>query len=154
MTKQTEAPSTPIPGSIDPEKALRDIENADAVTATATEVSPLASEEYVFTIDHTDGAGVRRKGEFKNRILTIEQRLNLSILMARLSRNTPWEAMDPEGQYLLTIIAHLTSSLAEKPAWFKPSELKVVALMHLVYGEVAKHEAYFRGDRPAEGAGA
>jgi len=155
MAKQTEAPSTPIPlGSPDPEKALREIQNAEAVESDATTPSPLAAEEYSFSIDHTDGAGVRRKGEFKNRILTIEQRLNISLLQARLTRNTPWEAMDPEGQYLTTVIAHLTTSLAEKPAWFKTSELRNVALLNMVYAEVAKHEAYFRGERPLEGAGA
>jgi hypothetical protein len=154
MAKQNEAPSTPILGMPDPERALKEITSADIVEASASTPSPMASEEYAFTIDHTDGAGVRRKGEFKNRILTIEQRLNISLLQAKLTRNTPWEALDPEGQYLTTVVAHLTSSLIEKPAWFKVSEMRNVALLNLVYAEVARHESYFRGERPIEGAGA
>ena len=45
------------------------------------------------------------------------------------------------------MIAHLTASLAEKPAWFKTSELRDIVLLNKVYGEVAKHESYFRGER-------
>lgn len=151
---QKEPPSTPILGAVDPDAALREIQNAEIVQADASAPNPKASEEYAFVIDHTDGAGARRRGEFKNRILTIEQRMNLSLLQAKLTRNTPWEALDPEGQYLVTIIAHLTSSLVEKPAWFKVSEMRDVKLLNAVYAEVAEHEAYFRGERPAQNAGA
>jgi hypothetical protein len=147
MAKQ-EAPSTPIVSGLpDPEQALRDIQNADVVETETQAASPMSQEDYAFTIDHTDGAGTRRKGAFKNRILTIEQRLNLSLVQARLTRNTPWEAIDGEGQYLANVIAHLTASLIEKPAWFKVFELRDVRLLNLVFAEVAKHEAYFRGER-------
>lgn len=148
-----EPPSTPLLGNVDPDAALREIQNADVTSEGAAGPNPMAAEEYAFTIEHKDGAGVRRKGEFKNRILTIEQRMNLSLLQARLTRNTPWEAIDPEGQYLVTVIAHLTSSLIEKPAWFKVSELRDVALVNKVFAEVASHEAYFRGERSSQGAG-
>lgn len=152
---QKEAPTTPILGSpIDPDAALRDLQNAEVVQDTTGAPNPLASEEFVFFIEHVDGAGVRRKGEFKNRILTIEQRLNLSLLQARLTRNTPWDAIDPDGQYLANVISHLTVSLVMKPEWFKTSELRDITLLNKVYAEVARHEAYFRGERTPQGAGA
>jgi hypothetical protein len=155
MAKPSEAPSTPIlAGMPDPESALREIQNADVSEDAPGVPNPRSAEEFSFTVDHTDGAGNRRKGEFKNRILTIEQRLNTSLLQAKLTRNTPWEAIDPEGQYLTTVIAHLTASLVEKPSWFSVSKMRDVALLNKVYAEVAEHEAYFRGDRKAEGSGA
>ena len=88
--KPNEAPSTPILAGIpDPEAALREIQNAEVVQTDPTVPHPMASEEYVFVVDHTDGSGVRRVGEFKNKILSIGQRLNVSLLQARLARNTP-----------------------------------------------------------------
>lgn len=148
---EAEAPSTLIPRVGNPEDELRAIKAAatEAPEAQASD-NPLANEEFTFHVDWTDGLGQRKTGDFKNRILTIEQRLNVGLLKARLSRNTPWVALDDDTQYLFEMIAHLTESLVEKPAWFKATDMRDVGLLNHVYERVAEHETFFRRSGPTQ----
>lgn len=144
MADKNEAPSTPL-GAPNADAALKELLKAETVSATPSAFNPRGSETYTFSIDMTDGAGVRRTGEFTNKILTIEQRMTVSLLIAKLSRNTPWEAIDDEGRNLLEMVAHLTISLAAKPSWFALDTLTNIRLLNAVFAEVAGHEAFFRG---------
>jgi hypothetical protein len=147
----TEPPSTPIARVQDPDAELKALRAVEPDTAPPKDEAnnPLAQEQWAFALDYKSS-----RAQFKNKILSIAERVEVGLLQSRLARLTPWEAIDEDTRYLLSVIAHLTVSLVEKPAWFKASEMKDVAFLYTVYTEVAKHEAYFRGDRPSQKVGA
>jgi hypothetical protein len=147
----------PLPPTPDPEKLLKDIQAKASEGKTNAElgVDPRTAEEYTFTIDLTGGDGRRYVGEFTNRILTPQQRINAGVMRAALAQNTPFEALDPETSYLLEQIAHLTISIVKKPSWWATGGAKPVLntdVLNAVYMEVAMHEATFRGSAPAPAA--
>lgn len=147
-----EAPSTPFPSTPDPEATLASIRaasQAQAEPAKADDDNPLAQERYAFSITYLDKTGV-----FENKILTLQDRIDVGLLQARLAQNTPWQALDEDTRYLVQVTAHLAGSLTKKPAWFSLANLLDPAVAFLVYEEVARHEAYFRGRRPPQKAGA
>ncbi len=134
-----------VPGSPDPEKALADLE-AESEKDEFPEDDPRGQETLEFSIDWKHPrTGKRLKGKFKNRILTVQDRISVGNLRAMLASHTPFEALDLETRYLTEVQAHLTVSLAKKPPWFDATEMKDARIVYEVYGKVQDHERFFRG---------
>lgn len=147
----TEAPSTPILGSFNPDGELQAI-RAEQAPAPVGGNNPMAAEEYAFTIERIRVDGSRISGSFKNKILSIQERIELGLLAARATRGAAWSSLDDDTQYLVNLVAHLTVSLLEKPIWFKIAEIKDTVFINKVFAEVSKHEAFFRGSGAAQAA--
>jgi hypothetical protein len=150
--EKPDEPSLSIPKAADPDEALRAIEsNAPTEAEEKPDIDPKAHEEYEFEIDVVDGAGKHWHGQFKNAILSIEDRVNVGLLQTQLNAGIPYVAIDTETANLSEVIAHLTKSLKKKPAWFILAGkecIKNIRILNAVYGEVMAHEATFRGSDP------
>lgn len=141
-----------IPGSPDPEKALADLETKSEKKGEFPKDDPRGEEELEFTIDWTHPrTGERLTGQFKNKILTVQDRISVGNLRALLAGHTPFEALDPETRYLTEIQAHLTLSLSVKPKWFDATEMKDLRVVYKVYERAQDHENFFRGPEQAKG---
>ena len=142
-------PVTPIPRAPDPDDELKKLRAVDADNPPKPEGdNPRAQEKYSFAVELFG-----LNGKFQNKILTIQERLEIGPLAARITKFTNWDSLDFETRDLALTIAHLTLSLVQKPAWFKMGEMKDPRYIYAVYAEVSSHEAFFRGDRPAQAAG-
>ena len=110
---------------------------------------PKAQEIYEFAIDEKIG---RReyKGRFKNKILTLEDKLRVGNVRSLLTNQAPWEALDPDTRLLSEIQAHLAISLQEKPRWFDSTKLHDSRILYRVYRRVQEHESFFRGSEASE----
>jgi len=114
---------------------------------------PRMAKEYTFNFEWKDGRGKTWRGKFTNRILNIHQRQLVGILRARLSSNTPPDALDVVTNNINDMIAHLTYSLVKKPKWANNLlELTDVALLQAVMKEVLDHEDFFHGYESPEEA--
>jgi hypothetical protein len=147
------------PKHLDPEEMKKRIE-AEVVKATdPIPVMPPTSggkleREYTWQFSWTDGRGRTWSGQFRNKVLSVRDRQMVGILRARLAAGVPLEALDDMTAEVNLMIAHLTYSLAERPAWAKDlAALDDVRLLQEIYLEVADHEATFFGYRPASPAG-
>lgn len=152
-------PSTPIPRVLSPEEAKKVLDAMPQGEAPKQKASdPKGEEEYSFSISVKDGAGNVLTGSFKNKILDLEERINIGLMQTAMVRNVPWETIDAETRWLVSALAHLSVSLIEKPEWFAKQtatlKLKNTRVIEKVYGEVARHEQYFRGAEPPQGVGA
>jgi hypothetical protein len=148
-------PATPLPRIVNPEEAAAAARDKAPIEVEDPSLNPLAQETYSFEIDVVDGAGKRWAGKFKNKILSIEESMNVGLTKAGMTGNTPWFALDPADQATIEMVAHLTHSLVSKPAWFilhGKDAIKNVRLLNAVYGEVSAHESTFRGPAPASPA--
>lgn len=148
-------PGLTIPTMLSPEAAANKLakpkdEDEDKDPAA----DPRAAEEYEFTLEVREPRGKVWSGKFKNRILTIEERVNIGLTATAMANGIPWRMLDEDTQYLLTALAHLSKSLVEKPRWFVITgehAMKNTRIISKVYAEVSAHEAYFRGsDAPAK----
>jgi hypothetical protein len=151
--KRDDEPVTRIPQMPDPTKALAAIENRSPEIDAPAPSDPKAAEQYEFVVSVKDGAGKVWSGTFKNRILTIEDRVNVGLTQATLVSGIPWSSLDPETQALTEVMAHLAKSLVDKPRWFVlsgPDAIRNTRILNAVFREVTAHEAFFRGsDSPA-----
>lgn len=125
-------------------------------TATPT-VDPRSRAEFTFDLDYTDGQGKNWSGTFTNKILTLADISRAKVLESRLAGGQPFSSMDPFGQLLHQVLAHLQFSLLVKPQWATDlSELRDVKVLMAIWKEVQDHEsAYFRysDDAPADSDG-
>ena len=105
-------------------------------------------KEYPFDFSWTSPNGKAWKGKFVNKILTIADRQNAGVTMARLGGGMPTESLDVLTEEINVIIAHMMFSLVKTPEWAKNlRELHEVSLIQAIYKEVASHEATFFGPR-------
>lgn len=152
MTSTTKtAPSTPIPGMPNPDALKKELSKPKPEDDPRKD--PKSRDTYVFEIDMAFSDGERFKGSFTNKILTIEDKANVSLLMNRLANGIAFDLLDGEGQYLISVIAHLTYSLTEKPKWFDVTTMKHTPLINAVFKEVTAHEEFFRRPLPVAFAG-
>lgn len=104
------------------------------------------NEVYPFDLQWVSPKGKVWKGHFVNRILNIRDQQNVGLMRAKLSGGIPYESLDPLTKELNLMLAHLTFSLDERPDWAADlTKLDSVELLQAIYGEVASHEATFRG---------
>ena len=130
---------------------------ADQKTKAPAQVeadSPMGNEEFTFTIDWTHPRnGKKYVGDFKNKILTIENSIAVGNMRSLLTASLPYDSLDQGTRNLSQIQAHLAYSLVEKPDWFDPTKLTDPRLVYLVFDEVEAHEQFFRGTPPTSGTG-
>jgi len=114
---------------------------------------PRLQRKYTFKFKWADGRGKVWLGEFTNEILSIRQRQMAGVLRARMAAGVPFESMDDLSQEINLMIAHMTYSLVEKPAWAEDLQaIDDVLLLQKLYEEVLGHEAIFLGYRKPEAA--
>lgn len=107
-----------------------------------------ANREYPFDFKWTSPNGKVWEGKFKNKILTIANRQNMGLTMARFGGGMPTESIDALTNEINIIIAHMMFSLVEKPEWANDlRELNEIALIQAIYAEVDSHESTFFGHR-------
>lgn len=153
MAQSDAPPSTLIPRVLSPEDAAKRVEGElQPAAPKVASRDPKGEELYEFSISVTDGAGNTESGKFKNKILTIGDRIQVGLTQSFMVGRTPWEVLDADTQWLVSALAHLSISLVEKPEWFRTTMgLKNVRSVQKVYAEVAAHEQFFRGtDTPQE----
>ncbi len=143
----------PLPKT-DLASALAEVmDSPPALTPEQLAAHPMAQEQYEFTVEIVDGGGRKLGGKFKNRILSPDEKGRVGLLIAKLTKGAIWVTLDPDTQYIYTMMAHLALSLAEMPKDFSITGTKNTRLLEAVYREVAAHESYFLGPPPAPPAG-
>ena len=107
-------------------------------------------EEHTFALDFMDSRGRRWTGQFKSRILSIEQRVQVGLIKSRLAGGAPLSSLDDTTQTMLEMRAHLAMSLTLRPKWANDlGKLRDVQVLTALYAEVAQHEARFWGSGEA-----
>jgi len=115
------------------------------------------------TFQHTwlDEDGVAQPGTFTAKRLSVMERSKLATRRSQLSGGMycvrdddgkpTGQGIDPQTDYINTMIAHLEISLIQKPIWFKFEELTDMGLVGEVYDKVIDFEMTFfrRRDRSA-----
>lgn len=105
-----------------------------------------SNREYPFWIDWTSPSGKNYQGEFVNRVLSLGDKASAGVLRAKLGGGMPVSSLDDMTIEVNLIIAHLTFSLIKKPDWAADlRSLDELALLQVIYEEVASHEATFFG---------
>jgi len=111
--------------------------------------NPRSKAEYEFKIDYSDPRGKQYAGRFTNKVLTIGQQQMVGIMRSRLAGGMPLESLDALTIEVNLMVAHMTYSLTEKPKWAENlTALTDIALVQMIYLEVASHEATFHGRDP------
>lgn len=151
--EEDEVPTNPIPQSTSFGEAAAAVKGGGDDTKKGPD--PKVNETYSFTVNVYGGDGklVEGSGAFTNRILTIQERVDLGLAASKIVRHLPWQVLDPDTQETVLIGAHLTLSLSERPDKFDVSKIRNPRLLSRVWQEVEAHEATFRGSEPPEGAG-
>jgi hypothetical protein len=117
------------------------------------EADPKKQKVYRFFIEHQIG---RQKvsGWFKNRILSVTAHIALGVYRSQLTGGVPWASLDPVTRSMSEAIAHLMTSLIERPQWAENiPEIEDPALIRKIYAEVDAHEATFRGSQGDDSEG-
>lgn len=159
-TKDLDTPLPKVP-DIDAERAAVREAAAEHNDAESDAPDPKGQEVYTFDISVTEGSGRVLEGKFTSRILSMDERIELGVLAARMALFTRWDSLDPDTQWLCTVQAHLTISLdvdkgGQRPRWFKLAGKEAILntrVLAAVYAEVSAHEAFFRGSPEAPGSG-
>lgn len=154
--KKTEddVPTNPIPRSASFEEAADAVKAGGDLKATKGP-DPRASETYSFTVEVYGGDGklVEGSGQFTNKILTVQDRVDIGLTASKIVRHLPWQVLDPETQETVLIGAHLSLSLVERPDKFSVDKIKNTRLLQRVWQEVESHEVTFRGSDAPQGTG-
>lgn len=104
--------------------------------------------KYPFDFSWTSSNGTVWEGHFVNKILSIADRQNMGLTMARFGGGMPVESIDVLTNEINIIVSHMMYSLVECPDWAKDlRSLDDIALIQAIYEEVASHEATFFGPR-------
>jgi hypothetical protein len=116
---------------------------------------PRLKEDWTFPFSYTDLVGREWKGEFTNRILSVDQINQVGVIRARLCGNAPIDALDMTTLNNAEAHAHLTVSLIKRPKWAVDlGKLKDPEILRRLYVEVSSHEDIFHGREPHQAAGA
>lgn len=102
---------------------------------------------WVFDFSYTDTRGKTWSGVFTNKVLSIGEQQQVSVLRAKFNGAMPIESIDDNMLYINGAIAHMTFSLqGERPEWAK--NLRAIhdpMLIHALWEKVGSHETrYFR----------
>ncbi len=98
-----------------------------------------------FTLDFVDERGRRWAGDFKVKVLTIKDTIQLGLIKARLAGGVPIAHLDPDTALTLEVLAHLSVAIVARPPWAKDlMGLYDTGVVSALYEEVAKYEARFR----------
>lgn len=85
-------------------------------------------------------------GNFKAHILTTREKVQVGLVRAQLSGNTPVEALDPVTYNLLEMVSVLSVALDSNPVWADDLlDLHDMGVLKALYEEVANYEARFHG---------
>lgn len=107
--------------------------------------------ERSFTLDYVDARGRQWSGDFKVRVLTIRDTVQLGLTKARLAGGVPLSHVDADTAQMLEVLAHLSVAIVASPPWAKDLfELHDAGVVGAIYEEVAKYEARFRGAKRSE----
>jgi hypothetical protein len=110
--------------------------------------------EYPFSFEWKSPNGKVWKGEFVNKVLSIQDRQNKGIAMAKFAGGMPVESLDALTYEINIIVAHMMFSLVKFPEWAKDLRaLHEIQLLQAIYEEVASHEATFFGFGKAQERG-
>ena len=110
--------------------------------------------EREFTLDYLDQRGRKWAGDFKVRVLTIKDTVQLGLVKARLAGGIPLTHLDGDTAYTLEVLAHLSVAIVASPPWAKDLlALHDAGVIGAIYEEVAKYEARFRGTKRIEAGG-
>lgn len=146
-----DVPSNPIPRSASVDDAAAAAQQMKQTPTVDPALNPKTHEVYSFEVNDVigaDGKLVPGSGKFKNKILTIQQRIDVGLTASFIVNNLPWASLDESTQNLVMTTAHLKHSLVETPKGFSLSDSKSTKLIFAVYEEVADHEATFRRPPP------
>lgn len=133
------------PAPVAPPKS--EAELADAAPAAAPLADPKAQKTYSFTLDWSAPNGARFQGAFVNKILTIAERAEVDIRLARLCGGMPLESLPPLSLERNRALAWMSLSLKERPDWAKDlMALEYEGVVFELWAQVGAHEDYyFRG---------
>lgn len=107
-----------------------------------------------FTLNYVDKRGRAWVGDFKVRVLTIKDTVQLGLTKARLAGGIPLTHLDPDTAYTLEVLAHLSVCIVASPPWAKDLfALHDAGVIGAIYEEVATYEARFHGAKPPEARG-
>jgi hypothetical protein len=97
-----------------------------------------------FSLDYTDERGRRWAGDFKMRVLTMKDRVQVGLTRSRLAAGVPFAMLDGQTAMNLEVLAHLAVALVSSPPWAK--DLMAIYdpnVLGAIYEEVAAHEVRF-----------
>jgi len=131
-------------------KSLKEkiIDNSAEIQRQADEDDPKTKEEYTFQFKYSNGRGKTWRGEFTNRIISMQDRQIIASLQAQWQGAMPHAAIDPDLATFNFILAHLAVSLklGKGTDWAKDLRaLHDPDLIQALYEEVSLHEATFHG---------
>lgn len=127
-------------------KAELDGQEESPEETTAELDEPRMKEEWTFPFLYQDPVGRVWKGDFTNRILSIDQINQVGVIRAGLCGNVAITALDPATYDNSEMLAHLTVSLTKRPKWAAElGKLKDPEILGRLYKEVCSHEDTFHG---------
>lgn len=110
--------------------------------------------ERAFTLDFVDKRGRAWVGDFRVRVLTIRDTVQLGLTKARLAGGVPLSHLDADTAYTLEVLAHLSVAIVASPPWAKDLyALYDAGVIGAIYEEVAKYEERFRVPKPPTARG-
>lgn len=136
------------------EEELREAaqKSTDPETVEADKHDPRLEEEWTFQFNWKDGRGKVWGGEFTNKILNVGEKQAVAGLEATYAGGHSFDAIRPHIRDVNMILAHLSLSLINRPAWAKNLRgLTNDLLLFRLWEEVASHEATFHGLETGEG---
>lgn len=131
---QADADELDETGAVDPDRA-------------AKEKDPKLEREYTFHLDWRAGPESKRwYGRFTTKILSIQEKLLVGQLRARMARGQPYDSLDPLTQELYLMLATFSVALTGRPEWAKDfGKIDDIRVLQEIYQEVVSHEATFLG---------
>lgn len=139
--KPAVAPPTP-----DPKEAAAAVKDRSGPDYDDKGAEEGVGDIFSFEVDYEDkGRSLRWRGRFRAHVLTLAEKAQVGITRARLTNNTPIDALDAATIQILEMQAHLAVAIDSGPDWWKPNKLRDVNVLHAVYAEVAKYERRFWG---------
>ena len=122
-------------------------ELSDAAPAVEKLADPKTQKTYSFSFEWSAPNGTKLQGSFTNKILTIAERSEVDIRLARLNGGMPIESLPPLSVERNQALAWMSLSLKDRPDWAKDlMALEYEGVIFELWAMVGAHEsAYFRG---------
>lgn len=149
----------------DDEQVREELESSQAPAGTPPS-NPMDEELYPFAFKFTDAKGREYSGDFVNRILSIQDKMNVAALESTFNGGQPHDSIDPMQQVVNRGVAWMTFSLLERKNLRGPKTKKDVKgdkwaknlralldddLVIALFQEVSAHEGHFHGRTESEG---